>query len=228
MKTKIAREKSNAQKSDPKNFVIETLRERLRERLETLDIPITRAGELAGYERTFLVEFLNGKKQSLAMHALPAIARVLNCDSSYLLGEQDEARRFRGASGALKIKGYVELGSYRDDTEVDLPAPILADPRWAADRQFAMQVRDLSADELVSDGGILHCITPDRPPQHAEHIILATNRNGLREITVRHVVHDELWLPCKTPRPESLKPVKLNPKTMTVLGRVVASYQRWL
>lgn len=69
-----------------------TLRERIKERLDTLNIYAREASRRAGFSLGYVGDILDGRSKSPEMSRLIRLADVLECDVAYLIGTQDTPR----------------------------------------------------------------------------------------------------------------------------------------
>lgn len=119
----------------------EIMRQRVQERLNSLELSPYKAARDAGKERLFLYDLLVGKKTILREQALPAVAAVLKCDVAYLEGRQDTPRL---PTTRLKLSGYCELGVWREPVAaaMDIHMHIAPDHRYASECQDVFQIND--------------------------------------------------------------------------------------
>jgi SOS-response transcriptional repressor LexA len=147
---------------------MESLRERVAERLAALDINAFEAARKAGLERGFINDILQGKKHSVRGHNLVALAEVLQCDVGYLAGSLATPRGFRmvtdAAGGHLPLVGTVEAGTFREP-DLDgpaMPVAIPTDPDYPATAQAAYRVAGDSMNiKGVEPGMVLATIDAD-------------------------------------------------------------------
>lgn len=129
-------------------------KERIEARLADLHLTQFDAAERAGLGRTYVYDFLIGKKDTMRKAQLSALASVLDCDPEYLLGRQDTFRRadIAGApaavEGQMPFGGFCEAGAWRTPGASDWPraVPISADPRYPAGDQVAFIVKGTHAE----------------------------------------------------------------------------------
>lgn len=219
--------------------------------------------ESAGLAHTTLTRFLHGdvahvlSARTLARLMDAAFARITALDETHPEGAQrrhDEWLQMRrllnspvptfGASGQRPVFIVGKVG-------VDLPltgelaplhpSPLLADPRFPASGQFAVEVVGSSAAHRYPAGTVLLCV----PPDHALETI--TNLEGRRVVTferdreharacARELRNDDdgaLWAWCMSTLPTAPRPVPAprDPLTspwsegITLVGVVIGSYR---
>jgi hypothetical protein len=174
-------------------------RNRVRERIETLGLNPIEAARIAGFERTYFHDLLNGKKHTIREKNLPAAAQALQCDADYLTGVQDEPRRAGAAHGkrptGIAMTGIVEAGAWREkDGPIVSMGPVPVDPdfRYATAEQQAYRVRgDQAAGVGIDDGMILIAVTEEglalagRKLRTGDAVIVQRSNGSLVETTVR-------------------------------------------
>ena len=147
------------------------LRDRVRARLEALDLNPFEAARRIPAERTFLNDLLIGKKDTIRRSAIPGVAAALDCDPGYLIGSQDAPRRADAGSPPqapeipslapatpVPLIGVAEAGTWRPWPVSGPPQslPIHHDQRFPAADQVAFIVRgDHAADLGAADGSVI-------------------------------------------------------------------------
>jgi len=176
-------------------------RNRVRERIETLGLNPIEAARIAGFERTYFHDLLNGKKHTIREKNLPAAAQALQCDADYLTGVQDQPRRSGSAGNGrwtatgIAMSGISEAGAWREkDAQIASigPIPIDPDPRYAKDEQQAFRVRGEHAAGLgIIDGTILVVASMEglslagRKLRAGDAVLVQRANGNLFETTVR-------------------------------------------
>lgn len=152
------------------------LRDRIRERLDALQINPFDAARLIPAERTFLNDLLIGKKKTIRASAIPRVAAALQCEPGYLMGTQERPRNVAPARApaqtpeksplardpGLPLVGIAEAGTWRLSARSGPPQrlPVAPDPRYPAADQVAYLIRGDHAAELgAGDGSVIVALT---------------------------------------------------------------------
>jgi hypothetical protein len=172
------------------------LRERVRLRLETLELNPFEAARKASFERSFVNDLLIGKKTTVRQSKLPALARALDCDPEYLTGLQGSPRA-GGPAGALKLAGIAEAGAWRqpgNTASQGQSIPLGTDPRYPAHEQEAFIVRGNHAAGIgVTDGAVVTVYTGQMAYRDGDVVAVRRKRSeGDVEITIRVRAKDRL------------------------------------
>lgn len=134
----------------------------------------------AGLNRTYLYEFVSGKKDAINPRNIPIIAEVLDVTPEYLLAGKTDA-----AKEGLGISGICEAGAWRE-TQPDMPLPISlpVDNRFPLEDQRAYLVRGSHAEAMgIIDGSVL--VVATTAPARAGDVVVVTRHRGREtEITV--------------------------------------------
>lgn len=144
------------------------LKDRIKERLDALQINPFEAARRAGADRTFINDLLVGKKKTIRSSTMIAVAAALDCDAGYLIGTQDAPRsaaasetpekRPDGGHLSLPLAGVAEAGAWRLSARpIASPAlPVAPDPRFPAKDQSAYLIRgDHAAWMGAHDGSVV-------------------------------------------------------------------------
>lgn len=210
------------------------LRDRIRERLDALDINPFEAARKIGAERTFINDLLIGKKKTIRSAALPSVAQALDCDTEYLMGAQDIPRRTTpaqrpqdralAAPQALPLAGVAEAGTWRAAPRSGPPPalPVAPDPRFPAAAQAAYLVRGDHAEWLgAPDGSVIVAVT-GAGYRDGDVVLIRRTRQGEEgpeeEITLRRVDAGKLSLGAGT----SVDPTSAG---VEILARAVSSHR---
>ncbi len=175
----------------------EILRQRIRARLDALEMSPFKAAEKIGKERNFLYDLLTGKKDMIRENTLEAVANALECDVDYLLGLRSAA--VTASTTDLMLAGFCELGVWYE-RPCTLQASNLSvgpDPRYAPEDQHLFLLRDAHAAGLdlpISTFVVVanrEALTKSGRRLHQSDIVVVkrTNEFGYHEHTVR-VVED--------------------------------------
>lgn len=145
----------------------ETLRDRVRERLDALGINPFEAARRAGFERSFVNDLLIGRKKSVRGDSLLKLADALHCDPTYLAGMQAEPRSAEAGEYAWPAAvDACAAGVWRDPgarppASAQICAATPPDPRHNPASQRVFYV----ADDHAEAEGIRHgsCVVAYRP-----------------------------------------------------------------
>lgn len=176
------------------------IRNRVQLRLDALGINPFEAARIAGFERVYFYDLLNGKKHTIREKKLLDAARALQCDPDYLLGRQDRPRVSIMDQGykpehTVQIVGVCEADAWRPAGYAlpDFgPIPVDPDPRYSVDDQEAYIVRGEHALGLgINDGALLCIVKTDaledvgRSLQNGDIVLVRHKNDDLSEITAR-------------------------------------------
>lgn len=186
------------------------MRTRIRDRLQELDLPATTAAVQAGLDRSFLSDFLAGKKHNIASSKILPLAHVLQISVGAMLGEDasckavgnspDEAHR-------VQCSTIFEASAWREPSTEPVPLKqavnLTPDPRWPASSQSAGIIFDAHADEILPSGSIAHLVAWSAQHGHLHGGTLVGLRqrkpDGTVQATIRRVTVKgdtlEFWLP---------------------------------
>lgn len=201
------------------------LRERIRDRLETMGITAFEAARRAGSDRTFIHDLLIGKKDSIRPASLERIAAALECDPEYLIGAQATTRKPPHGTelGGMVLAGICEAGAWRGQEAAQMPMslPVAPDPRFPSESQAAYLVRGHHADDLgLQDGDLLICINDEAARDGDLVICRRTRARGEVELTARLLEGGEVRA-----RPGVSLSQKQTVDAVKVLGRVIFSHR---
>lgn len=215
---------------------METLKEKVEARLNDLKRNPFEAARIAGLERGFINDILNGRKRSVRGENLVKLAIGLDCDPNYLIGRQEVPKGdMREGPGIVCIQGDVAAGVWLDcgfdgwDTYELEASPFPPDGRFLTNKQFDVIVRGNSINRFARDGQRLRCVLLEAYPWPLEDndIVIAERfRGDLRERTAkRWRIHDgvaELWPDSDDPRWQ--EPLKINSEDGTSDGDLIQIY----
>ena len=138
----------------------ESLAERVKERLEALEITPIEGSRRAGFRKDYLFDLLAGRKHKVHPGAYTSLAKALECSEDYLRlrtndpgSFQDSAiKRVASELGVqLPLMGVAEHNTLRprQDGTGGEQAPIGPDARYLGSRQFVFQLRNIGAINAV-------------------------------------------------------------------------------
>lgn len=164
------------------------LRDRVKARLDTLNINPFEAARRAGFERGYVNDLLIGKKISMREKSLAKLADALECDPGYLLGRQAVPSRQIGSCG-IPLAGIAEANAWRraDDPGVpDTPIPISPDPRFDPERIQLYLIRGDHAGGIgATDGSVIAVLTNAGPYRDGDVVLVERLRDDERELSIR-------------------------------------------
>jgi hypothetical protein len=181
------------------------LQERVNARVKALGKPAIKLATDGGLGRGFIRDIIDGRKKTFKAESLAQVARALDCDPEFLLGQQDEVRREvprdGAASGGITYGGICETGVRRTPAAMraartTTAVPLEPDPRHPGLANVAFLVRgDGMAGEHITDGMIVGCIDAgDWRQRHGEVrdglivVVRATRQpDGDVELSLRRV-----------------------------------------
>lgn len=218
--------------------------ERINERLEALGLSARAASIKAGLSADAIRNIQRGKSLSARSNTLAAIARALDCDVRYLLGETDEVGTPAEGPGelTLPVRYSVGAGAWRevDDTAQTTRrfAPAQRISGYERFQQWLEEVEGDSMNRLIPPGALIHvvdAIDAGYSPRNGDLVVVLRTRSGghLQERTVKQVELTpggiELW-----PRSYNARwsqPIVIGPDaghdddlTVTIVGKVLRAY----
>ena len=144
--------------------------QRITARMTALNIKAKPLSRRAGLGDTYVHNLLKGGNKKPSVPKLKAIAKALDCDLSYLIGEQAEPRQKIAVQGvtSIPVVGVAEAGAFRKmldfDQEVHTAPRVYAakSKDYPEIKHFALTVRGDSMDNLepnpIKDGMVLLCV----------------------------------------------------------------------
>lgn len=137
------------------------MRARIRERLDALGINEYEAATRAGFQRSYLYEFLTGKKDSIRIQNLEKIAKALDTTVEFLNGKAEAAI----AGTSLPLSGICEHDAWRTSPAVPVgTVAVPPDARYPIGAQTAWLVRgDHFAPLGIPDGAIVIAVRGVKP-----------------------------------------------------------------
>lgn len=190
-----------------------TLRSRIEGRLKALTLSPRAASLKAGLGPDAIRIILDGRSRSPRADRLQAIARALQCDVRYLLGESadvgDPPQTIveRGGMRSLPIRHEVAAGLWRErDEQADAPmgeAPAFVLPAYERFDQWLERVIGPSMNRLgITDGSLIHVVDAidlRYEPVNDDVVVVERSRaqGALIERSVKQISIDpegiELW-----------------------------------
>lgn len=200
------------------------IRDRIRAQIGVVGKTPHKVALQAGLEKSFISDFLDEKKKSFSAAHLPGIARALNCDVGYIVGEQDEPGSFQAD---LPIVGIAEPGTFRSvGGSPDEREPVTPDSRYPAADQVVYRVADnhaipvgITADSYVT---VLISGNGDNAlnVRQGDVVIVEKRKGDAVETSIMEVVTIDR-------RAVLVLPGRVNDKTsqdgLKVIGRVIRS-----
>jgi len=164
----------------------ETLKTRVRERLNALGLNPFEAARKAGFERSFVNDLLVGKKSTIRPGGISALADVLQCDPDYLTGLQAVPTAGDGADLRMPLAGIVEAGAWREPgSDPGLTLPAMPDPRYPVDAQETYIVRgDHAAGFGITDGSAIVTVRM-KSYRDGDVVLVRREKGGASELSIR-------------------------------------------
>lgn len=138
------------------------LRARIRSRMEELKTNAKVVSNKAELGDTAVSDILNSRSRSPSIETATKIAKALDCDVGYLIGEQDRPRLqplIASQIEPIRIAGVAEAGSFRfassapPDTEYEMGTVVASrSPRYSQAKHFAYEVRGNSMNAATRKG----------------------------------------------------------------------------
>lgn len=201
------------------------LRERVKERLDALEINPFEAARRGKFERSFVNDLLIGKKSTVRQKKLIELAEALECDPEYLTGLQGVPRS-GGSVGAIRLAGVIEAGAWRTKGSFSPPPdplPLTPDPRYPANLQEAYLVRgDHAAGLGVIDASVVTVYTGQISLRNGDVVVARQSRNDDEELSIRVVAAGAL---CARPHRHADGGDAIPIATADVVGLVLASHR---
>lgn len=135
-----------------------------------------------GLHKTYLYEFMSGKKDTIAPKSLPMLAKALGVSVGFIDGSEVQHH-----PAQIKIGGICEEGTWRAPTEVrEARAIYLPDSRVDPSQQIAYVVRGDRATSLGIVEGSVVIVGIGLPPRAGEiTLVERTREDGMRETLLR-------------------------------------------
>lgn len=188
-----------------------TLKSRVQRRLSELQRTAAEATRLGGLSRTIIYDILDGRRTHVRTDTAVKLALALDCDVSYLTGEQpapraDESSALHkrvAAVSQVRVLGEVAAGIWHESAalgvyDLDLPleldayppVPVVLDPRYEGFGQFAVLVKGTSVNKVIPDGFFAVCVPywdVRGEPRDGDLVVVERIRAGLHEGTVKRL-----------------------------------------
>jgi len=164
----------------------ETLKTRVRERLNALGLNPFEAARKAGFERSYVNDLLIGKKSTIRQGGIDALAEALQCDPDYLTGLQAVPTAGEGADLRMPLAGIVEAGAWRElGADPGLTLPAMPDPRYPVDAQETYIVRgDHAAGFGITDGSAI-VVVGMKTYRDGDVVLVRREKDGAFELSIR-------------------------------------------
>ncbi len=143
---------------------------RIQERMTALGTNAFQTSKRAGLGETFVSDIVNQRNQKPSLGPVLALAKVLECDLAYLVGDQDLPRRAATeiAVAEVPIIGVAEAGAFRVMADEDQSphnlrlVSVRKSRRYPMVRHFALEVRGDSMNAArpspILDGAVALCV----------------------------------------------------------------------
>lgn len=147
-------------------MAINELRQRVERRLREIELgPVEAAEQIAGLERNYIRDLVEGKKESFSQSKLPLVAEALRWSVTELLGGTD-ATQVRASSKVTRVPllDSVTAGKLKAPTS-QIPVedvPLLAFADLGRGEWFALKVDGDSMDRVSPDGSRIVVNRADR------------------------------------------------------------------
>jgi len=195
------------------------MREIIEKRLKELSAGPVALARQAGLDPNYIRDYLTGRKKTFRQDKIPALAKALGVDISYLITGKRAEGLIPDERGIRQVKviGKVAAGSWREgDSHSDL-GYVPAGGRFPAENQFGLIVEGTSLNKIARDGDRLVCVDTLKTGLAADPgdlvIVRRSKFNGLMfEFTAKrlHKTADgyELW--PESDDPAWQEPIKID------------------
>jgi hypothetical protein len=212
-----------------------SLKTRVQRRLSELAITPAQATRRGGLTRTLIYDILDGTRAHVRTDTALKLAEALDCDVSYITGEQTLPRRngFDApqqpqAISQVRVVGEIAAGVWHESAAIgvydpDLPAdtdryppvPAVVDDRYRGFKQLAVKVNGTSVNKVIPDG-FFAVFVPywevRGEPRDGDLVVVERRRGGLHEGTIKRLRKNgaawQLW-------PDSHDPKYQTPTSLT-------------
>lgn len=174
------------------------LRSRIEQRLNDLGINAFEAERRANFKKGYVNDLLTRKpdgtwrKEALRDKALPALARALECEVDFLVGQSDRPNKSGKGAAGVELEGILEAGAWRSssrDSWSEERIPVTLDPRFDPARQMVFLVRDDHAAGIgITSGSVVIAVESDGPYRDGDVVIAKRwAPDAIAETTIRTV-----------------------------------------
>lgn len=210
-------------------------REALKAYIARENVSVNAWAQSAGLNEATIRNFLKGRHRSLNSSTYQQLADARGTTVSELMGETV-------ALDSVDVVGAVQAGVWSEALEwpeVDwYRAPVARDRRYAAYRQYGLEVRGPSMNELYPHGSIVVCVKLldiGRDPKPSERVIVQRHSHEGFEATIKELrIDDEkrFWLWPRSNDPNFQQPWRLplndedrDSEEISVVALVIGSYR---
>lgn len=197
---------------------MQVLRERIVRRMAEVDMQAVPVAAAAGFGRDYLLDFLKGRKKTIALTALPKFAEVLHTSEDWLLGKSESHVAANTAPKSeispstfptrrANIAGKVEAGSWREAEDLDqseartIDVPV--DEEYPNARVLVFEVAGDSMNAFdrapLVPGALAVCLAYEDvahrfPPRDGMVVVIQRESDGghFREWSIKQIeIHDD-------------------------------------
>jgi SOS-response transcriptional repressor LexA len=195
------------------------IRNRVKQRLEELDMGATEVGRRVGRTNDLVNNLLYGKSKNIRVDTLKLIAKATNTSLVWLLegkGPKEpieigstvefDPRPMATDKQLVPEVGEVAAGvwleyNHHHNEPGERMGPFPVDPRYPASAQFSVRVKGTSINRVVPDGGSLHCVSlfesglSEQDLSNGQMVIVKRTRmqGGLFETTAKRLRKNGSW-----------------------------------
>ena len=175
-----------------------SLGERVRQRLEAMNLTAAEASKRIGRAPTFLRDLLKGRKRSMTETNARRLALVLGTTVEWLIeGRGAEAvdnstvQLDKVAVTNVPLVGYAEIGVWREGAAsmgaqtkpVAEPIKVAPPPGYEGAALFALHLRDGSMNKHYGpDSYLIVCPLDSTDARIGDHVIVTRTKNGMVEV----------------------------------------------
>jgi transcriptional regulator with XRE-family HTH domain len=213
------------------------LSDRIQERLDALGLSAAGASVQAGLNKDAIRNILRGRSASIRSDSLRALAAVLQCSESWLVGGGDKPVEIAKTAGEwLDVRHEVGIGYWKTEphahiAEPDRPFPVARSERYADADQWLERVLGDRAALRFPAGTCVHAVSADAiqyRPAVGDIVVVAITRDGFTERSIRAVAREGsdfvLTLQGLSPDPGEPLPYPHHAGEVAVVARVIGAY----
>lgn len=154
---------------------------RIDSELARLGVSESRAAAEAGLDNSAIRKLRKSPETLPSLRSIELLARRFDCTPEWLTYAVGDNRR---SAKGLPLVGAVSGGVWREidslDQDEQPPSPFLPDPRWPADKQFALRVEGESINRIARDGDLIAVVAVEaleKPPANGALVIVEEARD---------------------------------------------------
>lgn len=215
------------------------LAQRLKERMDHLQLNPFQLAKLAGYGESFVRDILRGKSKNPSADKLAKLAAVMGTSLEWLMGTASAPSSSHVLVDGLEVLGDIQAGNWMDislimdghrEREV---VPVARDPRFPNAAQYLLRVVGDSMNLKYPEFSYVHCVEylSSGIKKKLGQVVHVERHNGpLVEITLKEIteINGRIVLSPRSSNPKH-QPLILDGDSGTeiiIKGVVIGRYQR--